>query len=194
MFFTLGGVYMTEEYMEYLAHYGVKGQKWGQRQWQNEDGTYTEAGKQHYGWGYGRPRDTRMPQTRHPSSPGTKGDGVDYQPRNNRTSFRPSRPQRVTQEEIEARKRRARTIVIAAAGITLTAAAAYAAYRKGKAISGRYDEYKNMLNSKSRQWDMKSRNFAREHGIWPKKAEKAFWKYRRRQNRSALNYLLTGKR
>jgi hypothetical protein len=32
----------------YLAHYGVKGQKWGVRRFQNEDGTLTEAGKRRY--------------------------------------------------------------------------------------------------------------------------------------------------
>lgn len=33
---------------EYLAHYGVKGQKWGVRRYQNEDGTLTEEGKKRY--------------------------------------------------------------------------------------------------------------------------------------------------
>lgn len=32
----------------YLAHYGVKGQQWGIRNFQNEDGTLTEAGKVRY--------------------------------------------------------------------------------------------------------------------------------------------------
>ena len=32
----------------YLMHYGIKGQKWGQRRWQNEDGTFNEAGKARY--------------------------------------------------------------------------------------------------------------------------------------------------
>ena len=32
----------------YLAHYGVKGMKWGVRRYQNEDGTLTTQGKQHY--------------------------------------------------------------------------------------------------------------------------------------------------
>lgn len=30
---------------DYLAHHGIKGQKWGVRRFQNEDGTYTEEGK-----------------------------------------------------------------------------------------------------------------------------------------------------
>ena len=34
--------------MEYLAHYGIKGQKWGIRRYQNEDGSYTPAGKERY--------------------------------------------------------------------------------------------------------------------------------------------------
>ncbi len=32
----------------YLIHHGVKGQRWGIRRYQNEDGTLTEAGKARY--------------------------------------------------------------------------------------------------------------------------------------------------
>lgn len=32
----------------YLAHHGIKGQKWGIRRYQNEDGTLTTAGKARY--------------------------------------------------------------------------------------------------------------------------------------------------
>lgn len=34
---------------EELYHYGVKGQKWGVRRYQNEDGSLTNAGKKRYG-------------------------------------------------------------------------------------------------------------------------------------------------
>lgn len=31
-----------------LVHHGIKGQKWGVRRYQNEDGTLTSAGKERY--------------------------------------------------------------------------------------------------------------------------------------------------
>lgn len=34
--------------MEYLEHYGIKGQKWGIRRYQNEDGTLTAEGRKRY--------------------------------------------------------------------------------------------------------------------------------------------------
>ena len=36
-------------YEHYLAHHGIKGQMWGRRRYQNEDGSLTEEGKQRYG-------------------------------------------------------------------------------------------------------------------------------------------------
>ena len=33
---------------QHLSHHGIKGQKWGIRRYQNEDGTLTEAGKARY--------------------------------------------------------------------------------------------------------------------------------------------------
>lgn len=40
---------MSNDYTFYLQqpviiHYGTKGQKWGERRWQNPDGSLTEAG------------------------------------------------------------------------------------------------------------------------------------------------------
>ena len=42
---------MIPEYEEYIAHYGIKGQKHGVRRFQNEDGSLTDAGKARYGVG-----------------------------------------------------------------------------------------------------------------------------------------------
>lgn len=35
----------------YIAHHGIKGQKWGVRNYQNSDGSYTAAGRARYGIG-----------------------------------------------------------------------------------------------------------------------------------------------
>ena len=43
------GVAMSEYDKNYLAHHGIKGQKWGVRRYQNEDGTLTAEGRQRYG-------------------------------------------------------------------------------------------------------------------------------------------------
>lgn len=38
-------------YPDFLVHYGIKGQQWGIRRFQNEDGTLTEEGKARYNEG-----------------------------------------------------------------------------------------------------------------------------------------------
>lgn len=42
--------------MEYLAHHGIKGQKWGVRRYQNSDGSLTDEGRRRYGYGKGADR------------------------------------------------------------------------------------------------------------------------------------------
>lgn len=38
-----------DEYENYLAHHGIKGQKWGVRRFQNPDGSWTAEGRKRYG-------------------------------------------------------------------------------------------------------------------------------------------------
>lgn len=48
------------EYPSYLIHYGIRGQKWGERRFQNEDGTYTPEGlERRRKEGYGSERDNK---------------------------------------------------------------------------------------------------------------------------------------
>lgn len=48
----------------YLIHYGVQGQKWGLRQWQNKDGSLTPAGREHYGYGDPKERKAEYKQAK----------------------------------------------------------------------------------------------------------------------------------
>ena len=40
------------QYNDYLAHYGIKGMKWGVRRYQRKDGSLTSAGKNRYNENY----------------------------------------------------------------------------------------------------------------------------------------------
>lgn len=40
--------YTLDLYSGELCHYGIKGQKWGVRRWQNKDGSLTPEGRVHY--------------------------------------------------------------------------------------------------------------------------------------------------
>lgn len=73
---------MTYEYQQYLAHYGVKGQKWGRRNYQNEDGSYTTEGAERY-WGGGHGRQPGAG----PSAPAAPKSGMRRSTLNGATRF-----------------------------------------------------------------------------------------------------------
>ncbi len=44
----------NEHYEDFIEHHGIKGQKWGNRRYQNSDGSLTALGRVHYGVGAAR--------------------------------------------------------------------------------------------------------------------------------------------
>ena len=56
---------------DYLAHHGIKGQKWGIRRFQNLDGSLTPAGREHYNVGSSRigSKKETMPSKSSPDAP-----------------------------------------------------------------------------------------------------------------------------
>lgn len=122
---------MTKEYSDFLAHYGVKGQKKGVRRYQNEDGSYTQEGAERY-WGGGHGRQpSQIPST--PSSSAARiGPPTAVRSRPTAIRTRQARSTRATQAEIDARKSRTRKILVVAGGTALAGIGAYLAYKHHK--------------------------------------------------------------
>lgn len=87
---------------EYLAHYGTKGQKWGWRKYQNEDGSLTALGRIHYGVGEARKKVTAAVK----NAPKAAGDVVKKIPSKARQTMWDLASDR-RQHNIAATKRRA---------------------------------------------------------------------------------------
>jgi len=89
----------SRQYPDYLAHYGIKGMKWGVRRFQNKNGSYTAAGlKRRFGGGGGSSRKSGSGKAR-------SGSG--------------------TNAEAQARKAKIKKALMIGAGIAGTAALAY---------------------------------------------------------------------
>lgn len=95
----------------YLAHHGIKGQKWGIRRFQNPDGSLTPEGIRRYG----------------------SLENFNRQTKNDRAATSNTSKQQLSPEEKRARTKK---IIATVAGITLTAAAGYMAYKIGKQWTG----------------------------------------------------------
>lgn len=100
--------------MNELYHEGIKGMEWGHRRWQNEDGTFNEAGKERY---FGK----AYKQARKEWKAEKKAEKAE---------------RKAEKEELKAAKRHVknvnRTKVAIAAGLTLFALSKYKQYNKYK--------------------------------------------------------------
>lgn len=114
-----------------LYHYGTKGQKWGERHWQNPDGSFNEAGKQRYfGKGSG--------ENYHPVKSGGSGKGssVAKQPSGSSTEKKKLTP--------EQKSKIAKAAVGALAAAAVVGGTIYLA-KTGK-LDGVVNTGKNLIN------------------------------------------------
>ena len=176
---------MTEEYRAYLAHkkesppawaddilvhYGIKGQKWGVRNYQYAEGGYTPAGAERYWGGTGQGRRPaansyasaqrqrlRMSAKNSPRATGAQSN-ASSQPSNTSATMSP--------EEQARRRARTRKIIGIAAGVTLAAALGYATYKGSTKLRDNMREdirrnmdsdFSNLHTMNSKYWDASDR-------------------------------------
>ena len=154
--------YMTEE--DYLMHHGVKGQKWGLRQYQNEDGSLTDLGREHYGYGAKADYKNRLgiakanyrsgiakaaKRNSYENEAMTKAQKKKFNEEAKSLQKQYAAEKKAAKQEYkqseEYKKERTKKAIIAGAAIVGTALAAYGAY---KVINGKIQDhraYENML-------------------------------------------------
>lgn len=128
----------------YLAHYGVKGQKHGVRRFQNEDGSLTSEGRSHYG--VGDPRKI--------GSSSLNSNPADHNYRVKRfgkssAKLMERKPKEFTPEEKAKRDAKRKKIIAAAAGITVAAIVA------GVAIKQHQKTTRNLIETAKNKVDHK---------------------------------------
>jgi len=134
---------MLYEDNDYLVHYGIKGQHWGIRRFQNEDGSLTPEGQRQRAEYYDQYRS-------HDFKRGT--DAIRSVGNSQRRQITPSnitksKPKKGTPAQEKARKDRAKKILIAAGAVTLAAAGAYALHRREKATANLMEIAKNKVHA-----------------------------------------------
>ncbi|MBP5726210.1 MAG: hypothetical protein J6Y48_03965 [Clostridia bacterium] len=111
----------------YLAHYGIKGQRWGLRRFQNPDGTLTPEGLKRYGSLENFNRQQGIVGTQKRRLPiGTKSETREPQKH-------PVGTKTLTDEQKRARTKK---IVAISAGVAVAAIAGYMAYKAGHKWTG----------------------------------------------------------
>ena len=142
-------------YGDTLYHHGIKGQKWGLRRFQNEDGSLTAAGREHYGYGAKAAYIERVGKAKHnyknnlvksvKANSDSKGNMTKSQIKNfdiesKRLAKELIAEKKVAKEEYKnsdeykARQEKIKKAVKVGAAVAGTALAAYGAYKLSNAI------------------------------------------------------------
>lgn len=134
----------------YLAHHGIKGQKWGVRRFQNEDGSLTSAGQKRYGVGGSPMRGASTGGLTNPRSQSmeryVKRNGINGRPDPKAPTYKPT-PYKLTRRSVskssdqnqdgQSEKKqvlsdKAKRNLKIALGVAATGVVAYSAYKVGK--------------------------------------------------------------
>lgn len=121
---------MREAYPNELYHHGVKGQKWGVRRYQNEDGSLTNAGKKRYA-----PKETDSNVTK-----GVKKDLATMSNQEFKNKYSVSKTtymKRVDRYGDPYEARGKRTALIVGASLIGTAVAAYGGYKLSQVVKNK---------------------------------------------------------
>lgn len=142
-------------YSDELYHHGIKGQKWGNRRYQYEDGSLTPEGRQRYGVGNGRGRG--MGGGSAAGAGGrrmARGTGSD-------SSSKSSKVKKIL-----------KTVGLVAAGAAITAGAGYAAYKNipafKNALDTGYGKVSELVNTVGTRYNQLKRDVGMAIGDWGK--------------------------
>lgn len=186
-----GDAHMTEEYRAYLAHkkesppawaddilvhYGIKGQKWGVRNYQYAEGGYTPAGAERYWGGTGQGRrqaansyaSAQQRRLRMGTMSGQRSTGAPSRAKSGThpSGSQPNARAAISLEEQARRRARTRKIIGVAAGVTLAAALGYATYKGSTKLRDNMREdirrsmdsdFSNLHTMNSKYWDTSDR-------------------------------------
>lgn len=149
-----------------LTHFGIKGMKKGLRRFQNEDGTLTAEGRDHYGVG-----DPRQPAGSIAPSPRMQNATHSYRVKKyGKASAKTleQRPQQLSKKEAQIRKTRAKRILKAAAVIGLSAAIGYGVHRYNKTTDNLIQIAKNHVHDGYKQTEsyFKNPQDRANHEMW----------------------------
>ena len=124
----------TYQYPDFLMHHGIKGQQWGIRRFQNEDGSLTEDGKLRYNEGKPESEEWRKNEAEHLTD-------AELRRRNNRLQMeRQYKDLMTTESEREAKQRRKDIInkVIIGTAVSLAAVAMRGHWKQAASFIGKF--------------------------------------------------------